>query len=125
PPAPPGSEEPRLRIGGRVSDHDDQLPPLGPPPTSPAPVLPGTLEPESAEQPEEQPQEAAPEAEVPEAEVPEPAVPEETAVPEEPDGGAVDAPFEGLPAAESSAVIVEALPDGPSVEHVRGEIDVP
>jgi 6,7-dimethyl-8-ribityllumazine synthase len=34
-------------------------------------------------------------------------------------------PFEGWPAAESSAVIEEAPPDGGTVEHVRGEIDVP
>jgi 6,7-dimethyl-8-ribityllumazine synthase len=34
-------------------------------------------------------------------------------------------PFEGWPAAESSAVIEDAPPDGGTVEHVRGEIDVP
>jgi 6,7-dimethyl-8-ribityllumazine synthase len=37
-------------------------------------------------------------------------------------------PFEGWPAAESSAgatVIEESPPDGASVEHVRGEVDVP
>jgi 6,7-dimethyl-8-ribityllumazine synthase len=34
-------------------------------------------------------------------------------------------PFEGWPAAESSAVIEDAPPDGASVEHVRGEVDVP
>ena len=33
-------------------------------------------------------------------------------------------PFEGWPAAESAAVIEEAPPDGTSVEHVRGEIEV-
>jgi 6,7-dimethyl-8-ribityllumazine synthase len=34
-------------------------------------------------------------------------------------------PFEGWPAAESAAVIEESPPDGASVEHVRGEIQVP
>ena len=34
-------------------------------------------------------------------------------------------PFEGWPAAESSAVIEDAPADGVSVEHVRGEIEVP
>ena len=34
-------------------------------------------------------------------------------------------PFEGWPAAESAAEIEESLPDGASVEHVRGEVDVP
>ena len=34
-------------------------------------------------------------------------------------------PFEGWPAADSSAVIEDAPPDGGTVEHVRGEVDVP
>ena len=34
-------------------------------------------------------------------------------------------PFEGWPAAESSAVIEEPPLDGGTVEHVRGEVDVP
>jgi len=34
-------------------------------------------------------------------------------------------PFEGWPAAQSAAVIEDAPPDGASVEHVRGEVDVP
>jgi 6,7-dimethyl-8-ribityllumazine synthase len=34
-------------------------------------------------------------------------------------------PFEGWPAPESSAVIEEAPADGGSVEHVRGEVQVP
>ena len=33
-------------------------------------------------------------------------------------------PFEGWPAAQSAAVIEEAPPEGASVEHVRGEIEV-
>jgi 6,7-dimethyl-8-ribityllumazine synthase len=44
----------------------------------------------------------------------------ETDVESEPDGDA----FEGWPAAESSSVI-EEIPADVSVEHVRGEIDVP
>jgi 6,7-dimethyl-8-ribityllumazine synthase len=34
-------------------------------------------------------------------------------------------PFEGWPAAESAAVIEESSAEGPSVEHVRGEVEVP
>src|SRR5207248_7451666 len=34
-------------------------------------------------------------------------------------------PFEGWPAAESAAVIEDAPAEGISVEHVRGEVDVP
>ncbi len=34
-------------------------------------------------------------------------------------------PFEGWPAADSAAVIEDPPPDGASVEHVRGEVDVP
>jgi 6,7-dimethyl-8-ribityllumazine synthase len=34
-------------------------------------------------------------------------------------------PFQGWPAADSAAVIEESPPDGASVEHVRGEIQVP
>jgi 6,7-dimethyl-8-ribityllumazine synthase len=34
-------------------------------------------------------------------------------------------PFEGWPAAESSGVIEDAPEDGSSVEHVRGEVQVP
>jgi 6,7-dimethyl-8-ribityllumazine synthase len=36
-----------------------------------------------------------------------------------------DDPFESWPAAESSAVIEETPVDGGTVEHVRGEVDVP
>lgn len=34
-------------------------------------------------------------------------------------------PFEGWPAAQSAGVIEDAPQDGASVEHVRGEVDVP
>jgi 6,7-dimethyl-8-ribityllumazine synthase len=44
------------------------------------------------------------------------------AAPDEEQGG--EDPFEGWPAAQSSGVIEEAA-EGISVEHVRGEIDVP
>jgi 6,7-dimethyl-8-ribityllumazine synthase len=62
-----------------------------------------------------------------------PAAPATPAAPAEPapasdEGGEQPAeggdPFEGWPAAQSAAVIEEAPADG-SVEHVRGEIDVP
>src|SRR5215204_3877674 len=42
----------------------------------------------------------------------------------EPEPGNGD-PFEGWPQAQSAAVIEDAPPDGTSVEHVRGEVDVP
>jgi 6,7-dimethyl-8-ribityllumazine synthase len=95
-----------------VSDIDDgQMPPLSPPA--------GGDDPEPAAAPTAAP--AAPEA--PAA----PAAPAELApVPDEPaDEPARDGdPFEGWPAAQSAAVIEEA-PVDVSVEHVRGEIDVP
>ena len=47
-----------------------------------------------------------------------------TTVPEDTDERPAD-PFEGWPAAESAAVIEEAPADGASVEHVRGEVEVP
>ncbi len=43
----------------------------------------------------------------------------------DPSGEAVGDPFESWPAAESAGVIEDAPPDGASVEHVRGEIEVP
>jgi 6,7-dimethyl-8-ribityllumazine synthase len=41
------------------------------------------------------------------------------------DDGDTPDPFEGWPAAESSGVIEDAPVDGASVEHVRGEVQVP
>jgi 6,7-dimethyl-8-ribityllumazine synthase len=64
---------------------------------------------------------------LPDAEAPEPRpdpAPEPPPEPEPQPDPAPDDPFEGWPAAESSAVIEEA-PVDVSVEHVRGEIDVP
>ena len=49
---------------------------------------------------------------------------ETSTVPEDTDERPGD-PFEGWPAAESAAVIEEAPADGVSVEHVRGEVEVP
>ena len=43
----------------------------------------------------------------------------------DPSGEAVGDPFAGWPAAESAGVIEEAPAEGMSVEHVRGEVDVP
>ena len=45
----------------------------------------------------------------------------DTPEPQEPESD----PFEGWPAAESSAVIEDAPAEGVSVEHVRGEVQVP
>ncbi|HVU78936.1 MAG TPA: 6,7-dimethyl-8-ribityllumazine synthase [Gaiellaceae bacterium] len=53
-----------------------------------------------------------------------PATQPEPEVGEDTDESAGD-PFEGWPAAESAAVIEEAPADGASVEHVRGEVEVP
>jgi 6,7-dimethyl-8-ribityllumazine synthase len=98
-----------------VSEHDDErlvppvsAPPLITPPTVPPPVTtpPVTGPPPVTTPP---PHESEPEA---------PPVSEDT------DERAGD-PFEGWPAAESAAVIEESPPEGPSIEHVRGEIDVP
>jgi 6,7-dimethyl-8-ribityllumazine synthase len=50
-------------------------------------------------------------------------VPTEKSVGEDTEESAED-PFEGWPAAQSAAVIEEAPPEGASVEHVRGEIEV-
>jgi 6,7-dimethyl-8-ribityllumazine synthase len=93
-----------------VSDIDDgQLPPLSPAPRAD--------EPEPAAPTAAPAQPAAPTA---------PAAPAELApVPDERANQPSDGdPFAGWPAAESAAVIEEAPVDS-SVEHVRGEIDVP
>jgi 6,7-dimethyl-8-ribityllumazine synthase len=58
------------------------------------------------------------------ADTPFPAPPAVPAEPPAEDTPAPGDPFVGWPAAESAAVI-EATPEGVSVEHVRGEIDVP
>jgi 6,7-dimethyl-8-ribityllumazine synthase len=81
--------------------NDDLMPPLSPP-SKPA------SEPEAAE---------APAAPAPPT-TPEPATTTPVPAAPEPD------PFEGWPAAQSAGVIEEA-PADVSVEHVRGEIDVP
>jgi 6,7-dimethyl-8-ribityllumazine synthase len=53
-----------------------------------------------------------------------PAEPEQLEVGEDTDESRED-PFEGWPAANSASVIEEAPADGASVEHVRGEVEVP
>jgi 6,7-dimethyl-8-ribityllumazine synthase len=53
-----------------------------------------------------------------------PPAPVQTTIGEDTDESQGD-PFEGWPAAESAAVIEEAPMDGASVEHVRGEVEVP
>jgi 6,7-dimethyl-8-ribityllumazine synthase len=94
-----------------VSDNDDQLvppvsaPPMTAPPTTPPPV------------------ETPPVTGPPPVTAPPVSEPERPSVSEDTDERLGD-PFEGWPAAESAAVIEESPADA-SVEHVRGEIDVP
>jgi 6,7-dimethyl-8-ribityllumazine synthase len=97
-----------------VSDIDGQLPPLSPAPGAggPAPAAP-TAAPAQPEAPAEP-------APIPDERVDQPATDEPVSDEPASDGD----PFEGWPAAESAAVIEEA-PVDTSVEHVRGEIDVP
>ena len=78
-----------------IDDEQPRVPPLSGPPSVPPPLSP------SPEPPAVQPP-----------------------VSEDTDERLSD-PFEGWPASESSAVIEESPPDGSSVEHVRGEVDVP
>ena len=78
-----------------IDDEQPRVPPLSGPPSAPPPLSPS-----------------------PEPPAVEPPVSEDT------DERPSD-PFEGWPASESSAVIEESPPDGSSVEHVRGEVDVP
>ena len=95
-----------------MSDIDDgQMPPLSPAPDAdePAPAAPTAA---PAQPVTAAPAEPAP---VPDERVDEPASDQNAS-----EGD----PFEGWPAAESAAVIEEA-PVDTSVEHVRGEIDVP
>ncbi|HEY6960538.1 MAG TPA: 6,7-dimethyl-8-ribityllumazine synthase [Gaiellaceae bacterium] len=82
-------------------DQPSAMPPLSPPPLSP---------PEESDESVVTPAPAAPAAPAPAA-APAP-------------GGDGD-PFEGWPAPASAAVIEESPPDGASVEHVRGEVEVP
>jgi 6,7-dimethyl-8-ribityllumazine synthase len=91
-----------------VSDNDDgQMSPLSPPSAADESALAApTAQPEAPASPAEP-------APVPDERVDQP--------PSEPSEGD---PFEGWPAADSAAVIEEAPVDS-SVEHVRGEIDVP
>jgi 6,7-dimethyl-8-ribityllumazine synthase len=124
-----------------VSESDDQLPPVSPaspfapppvsadpaaPPLEPPPVEPPPVEPPPVEPPPAEPA-AWPESPglqsepVPVSEpVPAPGVDAEADANESPGD-----PFAGWPASESSAVIEDSPLDGASVEHVRGEVDVP
>jgi 6,7-dimethyl-8-ribityllumazine synthase len=96
-----------------VSETDDQQPPVS-----------ATSEPSTtADTTSVDPAGAAPETvDDPSADVEVPA--EAPVVTEDTDERPGD-PFEGWPAADSAAEIEESLPDGASVEHVRGEVDVP
>jgi 6,7-dimethyl-8-ribityllumazine synthase len=88
-----------------IDDGQPRVPPLSSPPAAPPTSTP------PAEPPLSSPEQPAP-------------PPEQVQVSEDTDESLRD-PFEGWPAAESSAVIEESPPDGSSVEHVRGEVDVP
>lgn len=98
-----------------MSETDDQLPPV-------SPTSPFTPPPVAAPPPAETPPPFATGPAVPPPDEPEPE--QAPAVTEDTDESPGD-PFEGWPAAESSAIIEDAPPDGASVEHVRGEVDVP
>jgi 6,7-dimethyl-8-ribityllumazine synthase len=88
-----------------IDDEQPRVPPLSSPPAA-EPLDGSIVEP----------------AETPAGAVPAP--PEQLDVSEDTDERPED-PFEGWPASESSAVIEESPLDGSSVEHVRGEVDVP
>jgi 6,7-dimethyl-8-ribityllumazine synthase len=102
---PPGITPPAAPPPG-ITPPQDAPPPLSAPPAVPFPPA----------APAEAPSEPEPEPD-PVADLP-PAVGEDT---DESPGD----PFEGWPASESSAVIEDTPLDGSSVEHVRGEVDVP
>jgi 6,7-dimethyl-8-ribityllumazine synthase len=118
-----------------VSEFDDQprVPPLSPPSgDTPLPAPPGewaaTPPPSAATPPQPvAPEPVAPEPAAPEPDVPAPPVSEDTDPSGESalDDPAAGDPFEGWPAGESAAVIEDSPSDGASVEHVRGEVDVP
>jgi 6,7-dimethyl-8-ribityllumazine synthase len=107
-----------------VNEFDDQpnVPPVSPPSgDTPVPAPP----PQWAVSPLSPPAPAVPAAPV--------AEPTPAGVGEDTDPGSESAvedpvagdPFEGWPAAQSAALIEDAPQDGASVEHVRGEVDVP
>jgi len=116
-----------------VSESDDQLPPVSPtspfgPPVSADPVAPPVEPPPVEPPPVEDPSVEStswPESPGLQAE------PEPVSEPDPAAGVGADTdespgdPFAGWPASESSAVIEDSPPDGASVEHVRGEVDVP
>jgi 6,7-dimethyl-8-ribityllumazine synthase len=93
-----------------VSEFDQQaIPPLSPPPLSGStpPLAPPLAPPPVSDDTDPSGERAAP-----------------AVAPSQP-GSPEGDPFEGWPAAQSAAVIEDAPPDGASVEHVRGEVDVP
>jgi len=111
-----------------VSESDDQLPPVSPtspfgPPVSADPVAP-PVEPPPVEDPSVEstswPESPGLQAEPEPVSEPDPAAGVGADTDESPGD-----PFAGWPASESSAVIEDSPPDGASVEHVRGEVDVP
>jgi 6,7-dimethyl-8-ribityllumazine synthase len=96
-------------------------PPVSPPPLSPAPAAAPLGAPPLVAPPLDAPAFSAPPAVTAPPAAPEP--PQQTTIGEDTDDSRGD-PFEGWPAAQSAAVIEEAPADA-SVEHVRGEVEVP
>ncbi|HEX7526199.1 MAG TPA: hypothetical protein VF327_07810, partial [Gaiellaceae bacterium] len=100
-----------------MNEFDDQprVPPVSPPSgDTPAPGPPAQWA--------AAPAPAAPVVNPPAASVGEETDPSAESAVEDPVAGD---PFEGWPAAQSAALIEDAPQDGASVEHVRGEVDVP
>ncbi|HEX4525778.1 MAG TPA: 6,7-dimethyl-8-ribityllumazine synthase [Gaiellaceae bacterium] len=96
-------------------------PPQPPPPAPPAPAVSPPPTPPPTSGPVPPPVSPPPEVESPP--VGEDTDPSgESVVVDDPAAGD---PFEGWPAAESAAVIEDSPVNGSSVEHVRGEVDVP
>ncbi len=111
-----------------MSETDDQLPPVSPTNHEASAPEESAAPPPVAEPPEEQADASCAE---PDQEEPEPQAQDqrrqeaqEPVVTEDTDETPGD-PFEGWPAAESAVVIEDSPLDGTSVEHVRGEVDVP
>jgi 6,7-dimethyl-8-ribityllumazine synthase len=119
---PPAPSPPDLTPPPGLSPPPGITPPAAPPPgiTPPQDAPPPLSAPPAVPFPPAAPVEAPPE---PEPE-PEQVADLTPAVGEDTDESPGD-PFEGWPASESSAVIEDTPLDGSSVEHVRGEVDVP
>jgi 6,7-dimethyl-8-ribityllumazine synthase len=112
-----------------VSDHDDEqlVPPVSAPPLSTPPAVPPPAESPFVSEPPVAPPAISPPSISPPSISPPASEPDDPEPPPASEDAAdnLGDPFEGWPAAESAAVIEDLPTDGPSVEHVRGEVDVP